>query len=198
MNITITIPPALTRTLDDLANCQSSVLEGAAMGIEAALREHFAELQSRPRADGLAHGYFWSGAGGNSVAEQISGHTISGHTATVSIDSPPLAHKLTGGTIAAKDYGHTYLTIPATDEAVKAPRGARSFSTHIEWVEHPSGGMRPALVSGPERGSGNVLYWLVKKVTHRPMPDALPDQRSLEAAAHAASLDVIDALLSTT
>lgn len=195
MDITVTIPPALTRTLEDLANSQAAILEGAAMGIEADLREHFAQLQQRPRKDGLAHAYFWSGTGGNSVAEQISGHTISGDTATVSIESPPLAHKLSGGTIEAKDYGHTYLTIPATDAAVKAPRGARSFATHIAWVEHPSGGMRPALVSGTERGSGSVLYWLVKSVTHQPMPSALPAQRDLEAAAHAASLDVIDALL---
>jgi len=165
------------------------------MGIEAALREHFAYLQQRPRKDGLAHGYFWAGTNGNSVAEQISGHEISGDTATVSIDSAPLAHKISGGTIEAKDYGHTYLTIPATDEAVKAPRGARSFTTHIEWEEHPDGGMRPALVSGTESGSGSVLFWLVRAVTHQPMSDALPSDNDLETAAYEASLDVIDAIL---
>lgn len=195
MTITVTIPPALTRTLDDLAAIRQPILEGAAIGIEALLREHFSELQSRPRRDGLTHGYFWSGTGGNSVAEQISGHVISGDTATIAIDSPPLAHKLTGGTISAADYGHTYLTIPATDAAVKAPRGARSFTTHISWEEHPDGGLRPALVSGTDRGSGSVLYWLVRSVTHRPMPDALPTDSACADAAQAAALDVIDALL---
>lgn len=195
MNIEVTIPASLTQTLEDLADAKHSVLEGASMGIEAALREHFAYLQKRPRKDGLAHGYFWSGTNGNSVAEQISGHAISGDTATVSIDSAPLAHKMTGGTIAAKDYGHKYLTIPATDEAVKAPRGARSFQTHFEFTEHPSGGMRPALVSGNDRGSGSVLFWLVRSVTHQPMGDALPADRELEEAAYEASLDVIDAIL---
>ncbi len=195
MDITVTIPPELRRTLDDLADCQTEVLEGAAMGIEAALRDHFFDLQQRPRQDGLAHGYFWSGTNGNSVAEQISGHKISGDTATVSITSPALAHKITGGTIDAADYGKTYLTLPATDAAVKAPRGARSFVTHIEWQEHPDGGLRPALVSGTERGSGDVLYWLVRSVAHKAMPDALPSQQDLEDAALQSSLDVLDALL---
>lgn len=195
MQVDINIPADLRATLESLADLERPVLEGSALGIEAALREHFAELQRRPRADGLAHTGFWSGAGGNSVAEQISGHKITGTTATITISDPRLAHKLTGGTIEAKDYGKKYLTIPATDEAAKAARGARSFATHIEWVEHPDGGVRPALRAGNVRGSGSVLYWLVRSVTHQPMPDALPTDAELADAAHAAALDVIDAII---
>jgi len=195
MDVTVTIPPELRRTLDSLADLNQPVLEGAAMGIESILREHFKMLQSRPRKDGLRSVGFWDGVDGKSVSENISEHTISGNTATVSIEDNRLIHRMTGGTIKASDYGHTYLTLPATDEAAKADRGARSFTTHISWEEHPDGGVRPALVSGTDRGSGSVLYWLVRSVTHKAMPDALPSDRDLSDAAYEAALDVIDALI---
>lgn len=194
--------------------------EAAQAGIEAALRDHFRALQQRPRRDGLAPVGFWDGNRGNSVAEQIHLSPVTADAqAEIAIASPPLAHKLSGGTIKASDYGHTYLTIPATDEAAQAPQGARSFQARIAWVEHPDGGIRPALVaaanylkrtrtrSGRTRqrhvhtpaaanaGAGDVLFWLVKQVTHHPQPDAMPEQATLDTAAYEAAQDAIDDLI---
>lgn len=223
MTVTVTVPNQLKAELESLAACRRTVTEGAAMGIEAALRDHFLELQGRPRKDGLQSVGFWSGVDGNSVAEQISGHVIHGDgAASVTIDSPELRHKIDGGTIEAKNYGHTYLTIPANNEAAKAPQGARSFSTDIEWVEDEDGVVRPALVASrnyvktsrsrktgevkrkymadaekANAGIGDVLFWLVRKVTHQPMADALPSDQALGDAARDAALDALDALLTT-
>jgi hypothetical protein len=223
VNVTVKIPAEVRRTLADLLGAQRTVTEGAAMGIEAALREHFADLQQRPRMDRLRHTGFWSGTDGDSVTEHISGHVVTddGH-ASVTIEDPRLRHKLEGGTIKASDYGHTYLTIPANDEAAQAAQGARSFATEIEWVAHPDGGVRPALVAAgnyvrtsrsrktgevrrkhvadsakANAGIGDVLFWLVRSVTHKPMADALPSDQALGDAARDAALDALDALLAT-
>lgn len=224
ITVTVHVPSELSRDLSQLAGrARRTITEGAAMGIEAALRDHFQELQGRPRKDGLQSVGFWSGVDGNSVAEQISGHVIHDDgAASVTIDSPELRHKIDGGTIKASDYGHKYLTIPANNEAAQAPQGARSFATEIEWVQHPDGGVRPALVAAgnyvrtsrsrktgevkrkymadaekANAGIGDVLFWLVRKVTHQPMADALPSDQALGDAARDAALDALDALLAT-
>lgn len=224
ITVTVHVPSELSRDLSQLAGrARRTITEGAAMGIEAALRDHFQELQGRPRKDGFQPTGFWFGSDGNSVAEQISGHVVHGDgTASVTIDSPELRHKIDGGTIKASDYGHKYLTIPANNEAAQAAQGARSFATEIEWVAHPDGGVRPALVAAgnyvrtsrsrktgevrrrytadetkANAGIGDVLFWLVRSVTHKPMADALPDDQALGDAAREAALDALDALLST-
>ena len=218
IQIDLTLPEGLLQELDvlgDPAN-QRTLVEAAAMGVEVALRDHFASLQTRPRKDGLQSQGFWSGTDGNSVAEQISGHTLADTHAQVIIDSPELRYKLTGGTIRAADYGKRWLTIPATNEAAASPTGARGFQARVEWREHPDGGVRPALVAGadymrrapgerrgrrtrdPQRanaGAGDVLYWLIEQATHQAMPEAMPQQTTLDDAARDAAADALDALL---
>ena len=46
-------------------------------------------------------------------------------------------------------------------------------------------------------GIGDVLFWLVRSVTHKPMPGALPSDSVLGDAARDAALDALDALLAT-
>lgn len=220
--LTVNVPSELSRDLTQLASsARRTVLEGASNGIESALRDHFMELQGRPRKDGFDAVGFWYGTDGNSVADRIGGHVVTDDgRASVAIDSPELRHKIDGGTIAAKDYGHKYLTIPANNEAAQAPQGARSFATDIEWVEDKDGVVRPALVAAgnyvktsrnrktgevrrkytadetkANAGIGDVLFWLVRKVKHQPMPDALPSDGTLGDAARDAALDALDALM---
>lgn len=202
ITLTVHVPSELSHELAQLSSAaKRTVTEGAAMGIEAALRDHFLDLQRRPRKDGFQPVGFWSGTDGNSVAEQISEHLVSSDGfATVTVDDHRLRFKIDGGTIKASDYGHPYLTLPATNEAAHAPEGARSFQTHIAWVPHPDGGVRPALLAGPKQpgtkpSTADALFWLVRKVTQQPMPDAIPSDQTLGDAARDAALDAIDALL---
>ena len=51
--VTVHVPSELSRDLSRLTRgMRRTVTKGAAMGIEAALRDHFQELQGRPRKDG--------------------------------------------------------------------------------------------------------------------------------------------------
>ena len=220
--VIVTVPPALREELEALSGCLRTVTKGAALGIEAALRDHFMELHGRPRKDGFEPTGFWYGTDGDSVTEKIGGHVVTddGH-ASVTIDSPELRHKIEGGTV--KPVGHKYLTIPANNEAAQADEGARSFATEIEWVPDEDGVVRPALVAAANyvktsrsrktgelrrkyqadsakanAGTGDVLFWLVRQVTHRPMADALPTDETLGDAARDAALAALDALLATT
>lgn len=218
-DISIEVPRDLSASLSGIGQrAQAAAVEAAQAGIEVALRAHFRALQQRPRQDGLNPVGFWDGVGGRSVAEQIHLSEPTGDSATVEIASPELAHKLSGGTIKAADYHKTYLTIPATDAAARALQGARSFNAKIAWVPHPDGGVRPALVAaghylavtkrrGQTRqrhtqnpaaataGAGDVLYWLVRQVTHRAQPDAMPTQDTLTDAAYEAAQDAVNDLI---
>lgn len=220
VKVTVSIPKELQAEIDALKGCRRAITENVALTIEEFLRDHFEALQSRPRMDGLQPTGFWFG-GKNSVVKKIGDHILHDDgSASVTIDSPELHHKIDGGTIEAKDYGHKYLTIPANNEAAQAPQGARSFATQIEWVADSDGVVRPALVAAgnyvktsrsrqageirrkytadsakANAGAGDVLFWLVRKVTHKPMADALPADQALGDAARDAALDALDALL---
>ena len=204
VNVTVQFPAELERDLNALAGGRRAVTEHIANTIEELLRDHFQELQGHPRSDGLKSTGFWFG-GKKSVVSKIGDHVFhNDSSATITIDSPELRHKLDGGLIKASDHGHPYLTLPATDAAAQADQGARSFATHIEWLPHPDGGIRPALVLGEKRRTGEkktdgtaseALFWLVRQVSHKPMPEALPSDGTIGDASREAALDAIDALL---
>ncbi len=222
VNVTVAVPPDLLHSLGVYQACRKTVTEGASNGVESALRDHFMYLQGRPRADGFQPGHFWDGDP-TSVSAMIEEPVFHNDgSASISIDSPKLRHKLEGGVIKASDHGKKYLTIPANNEVSQAATGARSYQSHIEWVPHPDGGIRPALVSDSNyvrtsrsrktgevkrkltrdetkanTGIDDVLFWLVKQVSHKPMPEALPNDSTLGDSARAGALAALDALVAS-
>ena len=185
---------AVLRRLDREA--APAALDAAAAGVRAALLDHFRTRQSEPRRDGFTPTGFWYAANGNSVAERVREATVSGNTATVTIDSPPLAHKLAGGTITPKG-GRRYLALPATDAANLFPGMPRDNPSlrpkPFGHAPHPDGGDRPAILDQ----SGSPLYWLARKAVTPRDPRALPPDRDLARAALEAAEDALATLLRT-
>lgn len=119
---------------------------------------------------------------------------VTGDTATISIDSTALAHKLSGGPIKPKG-GRKYLALPSDDAASRFPGMPRDNpalrAKPFGYAPHPDGGDRPALLDQ----SGNPVYWLVRKAVTRRDPRAPPADRDLAGTALEAVLDAHDALL---
>lgn len=95
--------------------------------------------------------------------------------ATIQNGAPFLSHKVTGGTIRPKRA--KALTIPMVSEAV-GRRAADYQSTTGNRLFGVKG--KNALFEKTESGGVRAVYALVKQVTQKPWPGALPDESLLQ------------------
>ena len=101
-----------------------------------------------------------------------------------------LAHKITGGTIRAKR--KKFLTIPITPRAhgMTAKRYSQTIS--------PLFRVKGVLAEATDDGGINPVFALVKSVTHKPWPGALPPEDSYLTAFANGVLDSLAAEMMTT
>jgi hypothetical protein len=138
------------------------------------LRAHFQELDRKPNARGFPRRHFWSRTVRNATALT----EVTNTSATVTVASPEFVHKVTGGTITAKRA--KALAIPLTGEAYKAER-ASLFPRPLTMVVRK--GRPPLLVETGTIGKNSkwtIHYVLLKSVTHRPDPNAVPKQAVID------------------
>lgn len=151
---------------------------------ERELRAHFAKREREPNKSGWPKQHFW--------ARRIRANTVltevSANLAVIDIAAPEFRMKLHGGTITPKEA--KFLAIPARREA--AGKSPRSFG-NLRFVPTRRGGLLVANAGfqGPlqrgikrigSRQDGIVYYFLVKSVTQRADPHALPPPHSFAAA----------------
>lgn len=183
-NVRDSITPKLRR---DLARMRNPRPVAAAMG-KALANEHvkiFREFDSsKPNAQGWPRKHFWN----RRVAQKVALTQVTDTTATMTIASPELIHKIKGGTVTPKR-GST-LAIPANAEASRM--GPRASGKDYTFLLLAQGNLVGALLNvmsqsisfgkkgvrrGKEKG-GEVMYWLVRKVTHKPHPECDPGRNS--------------------
>jgi hypothetical protein len=162
----------------------------AALGkqLEVELRKHFQLRDREPNARNWPKRHFW-----RRVKEATALTSVTESSATVSIASPELMHKVSGGTIVPKRGGA--LAIPISPEAYKVDR-ARLFPRPLTMIVRS--GRPPLLVETGLIGkskSWKLHYVLLKSVTHAADPRALPQQDKLESALLARARVVVDRLL---
>jgi hypothetical protein len=148
----------------------------AALGgrLESVVRRHFIARNGEGNAKGWPSRQFWVKEGANKTALS----EVTDHSATVSIASPAIAHKLEGGTISAKR--KKYLAIPATPRAyaLGSPGEGRWGAGEL-FLVRPKG-KNPFLAT--KQGAGiEPQYWLVKSVTQAADPRTLPAEATLAA-----------------
>lgn len=187
--------PALARIAASLTD-RTTFHQALGKRGEVELRAHFQTRAAQPNKTGWTSpaGKFWERIHWktNYLSADESG-------ATIRISDPAIAQKIHGGTITPKK--GKYLALPAIAEAYgRIPSQLHNLHLLIRWrdgvrravalVENYSqslklgrprkDGSRKQTV-GEVRG-GTVWYWLVKSVTQRADPAALPPREKMEAA----------------
>lgn len=178
-NIKDTLSPELRRKLLFMKDPRPV---SAAMGktLEVELRAVYREINAKPNKMGWPKKNFWK----RNVADKIALTSVDQRQATVTIASPELMHKITGGTVTAKR--SKTLAIPANAEAYRLG-GPRASGKDFQFLLLAQGNLVGALLKpqtfsvGKTKGSGDgkmsggeVMYWLVRKVTHKADPSVNP------------------------
>lgn len=157
------------------------VLAACGKELEIGLRDHFATLEARGNKKGWQSKHFWN----RQVAQHTALTSVTNTEAVVTVDSPEYVHKITGGTIVPKR-GRA-LALPANEQAYAAGSPRELGSDFLQYVPIKANSnligflkerSHSDLESKQQRG-GRVWYWLLKKVTHRPDPNARPNMPKL-------------------
>ena len=166
------VTPDLRRIANRLQN-KRPLLAALGKQLEIDLRKHFLARDAEGNKRGFPRKHFWR----NQVAKQTALTSVSDDSATVSIASPELMHKITGGVVTPKRA--KALAIPLSPEAYKAG-SASLFPRPLTMVIRP--GRPPLLVETGligESTSWTLHYILLKSVKHDPDPRALPPQENI-------------------
>jgi hypothetical protein len=186
--ITDGITPELNELTKQIGDSRS-IAAACGKRLEVELRAHFSALDKKPNAKGWPKRHFWN----RQVRNTISITSITSTTATVTIASPELVHRINGGTIRPKR-GKT-LAIPANAEAYKAGSPREANADQLDYLPLHQGNLVGALIrrfqsiikrtkngSSGKMVGGDVWYWLVRSVTTKPHPEELPNNTDLSNA----------------
>lgn len=156
-----------------LTNRRPLVAAIGARGVKE-LRDHFLERESEPNARGFPKQHFWA-----RIMRATALASVTESEATVVISDPAIHQKIHGGTIRPRET--TFLAIPQVPEAVgRSPLVAlpRTGSQKAD-----GGSKKPTTAKAiPLKKDGVIWYWLVRSVTQRPDPRALPDEEKFADA----------------
>lgn len=149
------------------------LLQACGRRVENILHGHFLKRNAEPNRQGWAKSNWW--------AREVKGNTsltsATDTEAVVSIASLQFLHRLLGG----KVQGHPYLALPLTEEA-KIKGSPREWSSpgdgQLQFIRSKLG----SCYLFPDEGqSHGASYLLVRSVTQKADPDALPEQGEIEA-----------------
>jgi hypothetical protein len=199
VNIIDGASPALKKLVRSLSGDQKRVLneQGARAAINASVKYHRAFNQNGgwrgPRYLGSVAG---SGSFGADVARSWKTDSVRVGGATIANDATHYAHKVTGGTIVpkrAKD-----LTIPLIKEAKGIRAAVYSQNSGNKLFGIPGKKALFEKIGGDRRGGTSrirAVYALVKSVTQKPWPDALPPDGILQDAYADAFMDGLEDII---
>jgi phage gpG-like protein len=197
MNIDLTLTdaasPQLRRLAAGLADRQPLMTRlGKTVLVE--LHNHFAGRESRPNKKGWPKSHFWS-----AIRRATALGEVTADTATVTITHPAIHAIVNGGTFTHPDGAYAIPLRPEAKAAGKPSSGRIPGLFLLKGHRHAflakkentgfSGAApltrRRMALSTPARGQRLTLYYLlVKTVTRRADPDALPSTASLQEATH--------------
>lgn len=193
MNLMVSVTDGITPELNRIAaQMRRPRAMLAAMGkrLEKELRDFYAAKDKEPNAKGWPKQHFWA----RTVRANTALTEVTDTSATVTIASPELAHRVEGGVVTPKRA--KLLAIPAHGDAYKMGSPREHDVDFLKFIPLKRGRLRGLLVNreatklvrkkgGGFRGEAikeRIWFYLVTSVTHEPDPNALPRTEELEAA----------------
>lgn len=135
-----------TRALVRLLLRPRGLVSAATVGVGRVVRQHFVTRDAEPNKMGWPNSGFFAREGARKTS--VDREAITDTRGEVVVASPAMAFRIQGGTITPKR--GRYLAIPATAEAYRggspSARDASKTAFRFARVQHPGGGLRPALV----------------------------------------------------
>lgn len=175
-----------------------ALLASLAGRVERRLKQHFREREtgdSKRRRRGWPQRHFWASV---ERATQIT--ALTNDYATISIASGPFAFKLRGGTITPKRGSHLAIPLRAEAYAAGSPRewdrATSAGAARLVPIRSRSGGLVLAQVLDGSAQGIRAQYLLVRSVTQRPDPHALPSQAEINREIDFASAQFLERTLS--
>jgi len=188
INITDQLTPHL-RNFNVAVTDRVPMMQKLGEDLAKALREHFRKRDSRPNSKGWPKRHFWNKEGRENTALTQYNAT----SATVTIASAAIAHKLKGGTVRPKRA--RALAIPAIAAAYKAIQpSAMDNPERLAYVPLNRGNLVAMLAERRKnrRARPRVWFWIVKQATHRADPKTLPPQADVERQIQASAQQYLD------
>ena len=147
--------------------------------LEKCVKQHFLERDKEPSPHGWPKQHFWVRKGRNNT--QLT--EITSNSATVSIASPEIAHRLYGGTITPKRGKMLALPLTAKAYSSGSPREGGIPGLFLLARKGKYGRAFLAIKKGKGKNATiEVQYLLIKSVTHQPDPNTLPTAQALSQA----------------
>lgn len=186
--ITNTAAPTLQR-IHGMVQRPRGLMAAAAGRVNKELRANFLKLNARGNKQGWPRSNFWKRAG----FDRTSVTAITDTSATVSVASAEVAHKLRGGRITAKRGKFLSLPITAKAKAAGSPREGGWTGNTLNFIPTKGGGLLVEAVATPlrrtaaglrggKRTGGEAQYFLTPSVDQDPEPDTLPPAKKLGEA----------------
>ncbi len=191
MNIQISIEDQLSphlRNFQVAITARAPMMQKLGEDLARALREHFHKRDSQPNSKGWPKRHFWNREGRNNTA--LTHYDAA--SATVTIASAAIAHKLKGGTVRPKRA--RALAIPAIAAAYKAIQPSAMDANTLAYIPLNRGNLVAMLTERRKnrRARPRVWFWIVKQATHRADPKTLPPQADVERQIQASAQQYLD------
>lgn len=191
MKLQISIEDQLTPRLRDFnvaITDRAPMMQKLGEDLAKALREHFRKRDSQPNRKGWPKRHFWNKEGRDNTALTQYNAT----SATVTIASAAIAHKVKGGTVRPKRA--RALAIPAIAAAYKAIQPSAMDANTLAYIPLNRGNLVAMLTERRKnrRARPRVWFWIVKQATHRADPKALPPPADLERQVQASAQQYLD------
>lgn len=187
-----TATPALDASLKKLKSPRP-LLQAAGKAVEVTLRDHFKARQAEGNKKGWPSRGFWYGEP-DSVATALALDKVTDTAATVVVADRRFVHKVTGGTIQAKR--SKFLAIPLRAEAYALGGKGSLRESQPDLFPIRIGGKSGRLFLAKKQGNSfRAWFRLVRQVTQKPDPKALPDPAAITTSVEKAVAKVMPRLL---